>query len=176
MRLNRLSSGNTEDMTLVVHLASCDGFTIESSDGCLGWVEETWLDADGHPAALALRTAGGERALLLAESVRAVDPDAQEVFIAADAVLHGLEPPRVENLDRAPVASWHASGKVEPAAAALHTPPEAPALVAARAATTRVERPPWRIILLAFAGLAALVVVEIGLAFGIAYLVTGRIT
>jgi hypothetical protein len=161
---------------LVAHLGNCDGFTVESSDGCLGWVEETWLDAAGHPAALALRTADGERALLMAESVRGVDADAQEVFVAADAVLHGLEPPRVENLDSAPVASWRASSTIEPAAAAAHTAPVAPALVAARAATTRVQRPPWQIVLLALAGLAALVAFEIGLAFGIAYLVTGRIT
>src|SRR5690349_3189287 len=100
-------------MALVTQLQSCDGFTVEAPDGCVGWVEETWLDDDAHPAALALRTCDGRRALLLADAVQAVDPDAQEVLVAADAVLHGLEPPQLETLDGEPVASWHARGVVD---------------------------------------------------------------
>jgi len=42
-------------MITVAELHSCDGFSIEGADGLLGWVEETWLDDSGHPAALAIR-------------------------------------------------------------------------------------------------------------------------
>jgi hypothetical protein len=163
-------------MTLVAHLASCDGFTVDSPAGCLGCVEETWLDDAGHPAALALRTADGGRALLLADAVRGVDADAQEVFVADDAVLRRLEPPRVERLDDRPTASWRAGATVEPVFAAGHAAPVGSALVAARARTGRVERPLWHTVLLALACLALLVAAEIGLDFGIAYLVTGRLT
>jgi hypothetical protein len=161
-------------MALVAQLTSCDGFTVESAEGCVGWVEETWLDDAGHPAALALRTSDGRRALLLADAVQAVDPDAQEVFLAGDAVLHGLEPPHVQTLAGDPVASWRAAGTVElPTAGAPHARPAAPALAAARAGTTAGGWPAVHMIVLAFVGLALLVGVEIALAFGITYLVTG---
>jgi hypothetical protein len=161
-------------MALVTQLGSCDGFTVESADGCLGWVEETWLDEAGHPAALALRTGDGRRALLLADAVQAVDPDAQEVFVARGTVLRGLEPPRLQTLDGDPAASWRAFGSVEAfATAPAHALPGAPALAAARAGTTTSARPLWQIVAFAFSCLVLLVGVEIALAFGVTYLVTG---
>jgi hypothetical protein len=161
-------------MALVTQLQSCDGFTVESPDGCLGWVEETWLDDGDHPAALALRTSDGRRALVLAAAVQAVDPDAQEVLIAGDAVLHALDPPHVETLDGEPTATWHAHGTLDGlAAATAHAVPAAPGLAAARSSTSTAARPFWQVIAFAFLCLATLIAVEIGLAFGIAYLVTG---
>jgi hypothetical protein len=163
-------------MALVADLANCDGFAVESPDGCLGWVEETWLDHAGHPAAFAMRTADGRRALLLADSVRAVDADSQEVLVAAHPLLRGLDAPRVEVLDGEPTASWHSAGMVDAAATTAHALPGAPAIAAARAATTPFERPMWQVALLGLCFLAALIAFEIGLAFGVAYLVTGRLT
>src|SRR3954451_23026652 len=96
-------------MATVADLQTCDGFTVEGPAGCLGWVEETWLDSDDHPAAVAVRTADGRRALLLAEAVQAVDPDAQEVFVAADVELLALEQPRIASADGTIAATWNAT-------------------------------------------------------------------
>jgi len=159
-------------MTTVAQLQTCDGFTVENPDGCLGWVEETWLGADGHPAALAVRTPDGLRALMLVDDVLAVDPDAQEVLVGADADLRVLEPPRLTSAD---TATWHASEEhLTATAAAAHAAPTTPALSAARAATTHRDRTVFRAIAIALAAIAALVAFEIGLAFGIAVLVTGN--
>ena len=164
-------------MATVAELQSCDGFTIESPDGCLGWVEETWLDDEGHPGAVAVRTPDGTRALLLAEAVQAVDPDAQEVLVGPDAELLALEAPRLDGAGGTIAATWRATGEhVTPVVAEAHAAPEAPALEAARAVTAHHERPPWQTVAFALACIAVLVMLEIGLAFGIAYLVAGRAT
>lgn len=159
-------------MAIVTQLQTCDGFTVEGPDGCLGWVEETWLDADGHPGALAVRTSTGQRALLFAEEVLAVDPDAQEVLVGEDADLRVLEPPRLTSAD---TATWHATDEhLIATAAAAHAVPRTPALAAARAATSQHDRAVWHVIAIALGCIATLVALEIGLAFGIAYLVTGN--
>jgi hypothetical protein len=159
-------------MATVAQLETCDGFTVEAPDGCLGWVEETWLDADGHPGAVAVRTVDGRRALLVVADVVAVDPDAQEVLVGADADLRALEPPRLTGED---TATWQATDEHLPAtAAAAHAEPHEPALAAARAATSHRDRAVWQSIALAVAAIAMLVAFEIGLAFGVAYLLTGN--
>lgn len=160
-------------MATVAQLQTCDGFTVEAPAGCLGWVEETWLGADGHPAALAVRTCDGRGALLLAEAVLAVDPDAQEVLVGEDAGLRALEPPRLTSAD---TATWHATEEhLTARTATAHSEPHAPALSAARAATAHRDRTVFRSIAIAVACIAALVAFEIGLAFGIAYLATGNL-
>ena len=159
-------------MALVSQLQTCDGFTVESPDGCLGWVEETWLDGGGHPGALAVRMCDGRRALLAADTVLAVDPDAQEVLVGADAELRVLEPPRLTDAD---TATWHATEEHVPVTAgAAHAAPQAPALAAARASTSHRDRAVWHSIAIAIGCIAALIAFEIGLAFGVAYLVTGN--
>jgi hypothetical protein len=162
-------------MATVAQLHSCDGFTVESPDGCLGWVEETWLDSDDHPAAVAVRTADGRRALLLAEAVEAVDPDAQEVLVGAGVDLLALEPPRLASADGTVAATWRATSEhLVATPAGAHAVPAKPALVAARATTATHERALWQTVLFALGCIAGLIAVEIGLAFGIAYLVTGQ--
>lgn len=162
-------------MATVTQLRTCDGFTVESPDGCLGWVEETWLDGDDHPAAVAVRTTDGRRALLLAEAVRAVDPDAQEVLVEADVELLALEPPRLASADGTIAATWRATDEhLVATPAGAHALPEPAALVAARATTATHERALWQTIIFALTFLATLIAAEIGLAFGIAYLVTGH--
>lgn len=159
-------------MATVAELQTCDGFTVEGPEGCLGWVEETWLDAEGHPGAVAVRTADGRRALLLAEAVLAVDPDAQEVLVGPDADLRALDAPRI---DGSLTATWRATDEhVEPVPAAAHAAPEEPGLAAARAATSHCERPVWQTIAFALGCLAALIAFEIALAYGVAQLVTGH--
>jgi hypothetical protein len=54
-------------------LGESEGYTVESPDGSIGWVEEVWLGERRTPRALAMRTVDGTRALLLAEQVAAVD-------------------------------------------------------------------------------------------------------
>jgi hypothetical protein len=54
--VNRTPTGNKDGMATIADLESCDGFAVETPDGLLGWVEETWLDRSDHPAALAVRT------------------------------------------------------------------------------------------------------------------------
>lgn len=164
-------------MATLTELSSCDGFTVEGPEGCLSWVEETWLDAGEHPAAFAIRTCDGRRALLAANTIQAVDADAQELLVAAGAKLRELAPPHLEREGDDPIATWRpGGGSLTLAAAPAHAPPTAPALAAARTTTASHERRLVATILLAFGCLATLVAVEIGLAFGIAYLITGRIT
>jgi hypothetical protein len=86
-------------MTTVAELQSCDGFSIEGADGLVGWVEETWLDDSGHPAALAIRSTNGLRALLPADAIRAVDLDTQRVIVAESPQLQPLDAPRIATAD-----------------------------------------------------------------------------
>jgi hypothetical protein len=164
-------------MPTVAELQSCDGFAVEGRGGVLGWVEETWLDASGHPGALAVRTPDGRRALLLTDAVTAVDPGTQEVLVEADTTLLELDAPRLEDDGGAVAALWRTTGAVvEPLPAALpsEAAPSWPAVAASRAATVHRERPPWQIVALFLGSLAAIVAFEIALAFLVAYLVTGH--
>jgi hypothetical protein len=163
-------------MATVAELQSCDGFTVESLGGVLGWVEETWLDGSDHPGALAVRTCDGRRALLPADAVVAVDVDAQEVRVAADAELLELDAPRIASSDGTLAASWRTTGAVveaEPAEREADAPPSE-ALAASRAATALHERPLALTVAYALTALVALISFEIGLAFLAAYLATGH--
>ncbi len=167
--------GQNLPMATVAELETCDGFTVEAPDGALGWVEETWLDAAGRPGAFAVRTGDGRRALLPVDAVQAVDLDTQEVFVVADAALLELAAPRIARLDRGVVALWHTTGAtVEAVPVAAHAQPSTPPLSASRAATRQSERPLAQIVAFALGCLAALIALEITLAFTIAYLVTGH--
>jgi hypothetical protein len=160
----------------VAEVQSCDGFAVEAPDGVVGWVEETWLDSTDHPAAFAIRTPQGRRALLPVESVTAVDPDTQEVHVPANTELLELDAPRLEHANGSVAASWRTTGAVvgtEPAQIAPTAEPPTPSLTASRASTARHERPLWQIVTFALSALVALISFEIGLMFLVAYLVTG---
>jgi hypothetical protein len=174
--LSRAQEGYTISMTTVAEVATCDGFTVEAPDGALGWVEESWLDATDHPGAFAVRTAEGRRALLSADAVQAIDLDTLELFVAPDAVMLELEAPRITSLDGDAVASWRTTGATVEHSSVLapHAKPAAPSLAASRAASQHAERPFPQIIAIGLACLAALIAIEITLAFTIAYLVTGH--
>lgn len=135
-------------MTRLAELHDCDGFEVESPEGPLGVVEETWHDERGRPVALAVRTTDGRRQLLPADTVRDVDADAREVLVASGARLADLE-------WRPPLEAGDAAAVVAPTA-------------------DPHERPVWLTIALMLGCLTTLIAFEIGLAFGLAYLVAGH--
>jgi len=160
-------------------LAGCEGFRLESPEGLIGWVEETWLDASGEPVALAIRTVDGRDGLLLAEDVDHVDPDSEQLDTRAGASLLELEAPRVETASsNGLAASWRTTG------APLEPPPEPPGAVDRALLSIRpwrlappprpgIERPMWLQIAVLYSALAVIVVAVIGICFLIAWLATG---
>lgn len=160
-------------------LAGCEGFRLDSPEGLIGWVEETWLDASGEPVALAIRTVDGRDGLLLAEDVDHLDPDSEQLDMRAGASLLELEAPRVEAASsNGLAASWRTTGTP------LEPQPEPPgavdrALLAIRpwrlAPPPRpgIERPMWLQIAVLYSALAVIVVVVIGVCFLIAWAATG---
>ena len=146
-------------MTKLAELHDCDGFHVDARVGQVGVVEETWLDEDGHPVALAVRSDAG-RALLLAEDVVDVDPDAREVIVRPSARLLELDLPRLEQRDGAPTASWRTTGAVFP--------------IEPTGSPGAEGTVPWRLAAKLVAGIAVILGVQMGLAFLVAYLVTGH--
>jgi hypothetical protein len=163
-------------------LAGCEGFRLESPQGLIGWVEETWLDASNEPVALAIRTVDGRDGLLLAEHVELVDPDSELLEMGASARLLELDVPRVDAAStNGLAASWCSTGKpLEP----MPEPPGAVdrALLAIRpwrlAPPPRpaAERPLLVQVAVLYTSLAVIVLFVIGLCFMIARLATGSAT
>ncbi|HEY6836687.1 MAG TPA: hypothetical protein VI142_09605 [Gaiellaceae bacterium] len=166
--------------TIAKHeLAGCEGFRVESADGLLGWVEETWLDASGEPVAVAVRTVDGRDGLLLAEDVETVVFEHEELTMRSAARLLALEPPRVDaSSSNGLAASWRSTG------APLEPLPEPPgafehALLSLRPwrlsppPRAGTERPLWVTLVGLYTALAVIVGAVIGLCFLIAWLATG---
>ena len=164
--------------TAVRHdLLGCDGFRLESGDGLIGWVEESWLGQAREPAALAIRTLDGRRGLLLAEDVRAVAPERERVFMREKGRLRELDVPRVRPVGESLAASWSTTGQtLEP------PPPPGPmqrALLSVRPwrlaapPTPLAERPLWQIVAVLYTCLALIVGLVIGLSFLAARLFAG---
>jgi hypothetical protein len=161
-------------------LGGCDGFRLETKQGLIGWVEETWLGASGEPVALAIRTVDGREGLLLAEDVELLDPDSELLEMRADARLLELDVPRVDTASsNGLAASWRTTGlPLEP----MPEPPGAVdrALLAIRpwrlAPPPRpgIERPMWLQIAVLYSALALIVLLVIGLCFLVARLATGN--
>lgn len=133
-------------MTTATQLAllECKGFRVVGADGPIGRVEETWLGPDDEPAAVAVRRVSGARGLLLALDVEEIDRVGRRVRARPGSRL----------LDLA------ADGMLP---LALH--PE-----------QVHERDPsmLRTVAVFLPALGLLIAFEIGLAFAVAYLVTGR--
>jgi hypothetical protein len=146
--------------TLATH-PDCAGFALEGPEGRIGWIEETWLGEDDRPGGYAVHTVDGRRALLEASDVVAMDPDAGELFVGADARLRELDAPRISGDS----ASWRITG------ATIEVAPEG----RAHAPRSKAPQPVWRTALFGLTGLATLALTEIGLVYGIAYAVTGHL-
>jgi hypothetical protein len=84
--------------TRTTSLSGCDGYKVETADGLIGWVEEPWLGPDGEPAGLALRLVDGRRGFVLPEDVRLVEPDTEDVLLAAGASPRELAVPQLDGL------------------------------------------------------------------------------
>jgi hypothetical protein len=164
--------------TVVRHtLAGCEGFRVESSQGLLGWVEETWLGSAGEPAALAVRTIDGRDGLLLAEDAESVLPESELLVMRPESRLLELDLPRIEASSDGLAASWRTTGE-------LLEPPDPPGALDRALLSIRPWRlaPPrragadpsfWQALVGLYVALAVIVGVMIGLCFLIARLVTG---
>jgi hypothetical protein len=157
-------------MATVSHhlLLDCDGFSVTTMDGPIGWVEEPWLGPDGEPAALALHLLDGRRGLLLADDIESLSTEHEHVVVRGEARVLELGAPHVV---RDGAAAWETTGELVVATAVL---PEQTVRELRpwrlRPARTRYVRP----VALLLSALAVLILFEIGLDFTVAYLVTGR--
>lgn len=165
--------------TVVRHeLAGCEGFRLESPEGLVGWVEETWLGIADEPVALAIRLIDGRDGLLLAEDVDAVVRQNELLVMRAGARLLELELPHVQTASADGLsASWRTTGE-------LLELPDPPGLVARTLLAVRPwrlsppprpaeERPLWLTLVEMYAALTVIVGLLIGLDFLVAWLTTG---
>ena len=155
-----------------VRPCSCDGFRVETDEGLIGWVEETWLGPASEPAALAVRAVDGRRALLLADEVDTILEEDEAVIVHRQPRLLELEAPRIDGT-RSPVsASWSTTG-------ALIEQPRAPGFLRRLLLGRRLwrlgpppgpwtERPLWQLILLLYAGIILLAALVMTLALSVA--------
>jgi hypothetical protein len=163
-------------------LVGCDGFRVESAEGLLGWVEETWLGPEREPAALAVRTVDGRRALLLVDELERAVPESCFVVARPGARLLELDVPRVEveRVGRTPVvsASWTTTGETLEA-------PASPGVLARALLALRpwrlappprsdAERPLLQLVAILYTAVTVLVVLVIALAFLVAWIAAGR--
>ena len=158
-------------------IGNCDGYSVGTPAGMVGWVEEMWLDDSDSATALAVRLLDGRRGLLVRDEIDEVAHERRMVTIGAGARILPLEPPHVQNgLDGVPVASWVASG------APLELPEPAGIIRGAFAGLHRPAVPrtsdsgisTFRTILAMFAAIAVIGLSVIGLDILVAYLATGH--
>jgi hypothetical protein len=158
-------------------LGECEGYTIESPEGSIGWVEEVWLGEGRTPRALALRTVDGTRALLLPEQVAAIDHDHGWVVVAVDLRLRELDPPRLTAGSNGRLtASWTTTGRTLERPASVARLPLAIRLRPARTSrrpAAETEWPIWKAVAVLYCTIALLLALMITLAFTIAWGVTG---
>jgi hypothetical protein len=161
-------------------LLETDGFIVESPVGDLGWVEEVWIDEEGEPEAVAVRTADGQHGLLFDDDVLSVDRENRWVVIAEQAPLLELDAPRLARDARSDgwkaVASWATTGarlEVTPRPRHLWHVPFKPAEPKPPASERLAERPLWQGVAALLTAIALLVVFTVTLAYVIAHLVTG---
>jgi len=151
-------------------LADCDGLVVQSPEGEVGSVEETWIGPSGEPQALAVRTVEGRRGLLLAGDIAAVDREYGWVVVDPKARLLELEPPR---LTHGPGlrASWATTGATLPA-----RPPERPPSRLARLArkahrpARTTERSLIRSVIVLYSAIVLILALMITLVFVIGHL------
>jgi hypothetical protein len=162
-------------------LRGCDGFRVESEEGLLGWIEETWIGPAREPTALAVRTIDGRRGLLVAGAVAAAVPERKLIVVGHDQRLLELDVPQVDiaSVDGVAVisASWTTTGEMlEPPPPPGHLQCALLALRPWRLApppTPEEERPLWQLMALLYAALALVVALVIAFAILAAHLAAG---
>jgi hypothetical protein len=158
-------------------IGNCDGYSVATPAGVVGWVEEMWLDDSDSATALAVRLLDGRRGLLVRDEIDEVEHERRTVTIGTGARILPLEPPHVHNGPKgATVASWAATGAplelpepagvVRSALAGLHRP------VVPR--TTDGSMSTFRTVVTMFAAIAVIGISVIGLDILVAYLATGH--
>jgi hypothetical protein len=158
-------------------IGNCDGYTVATPAGVVGWVEEMWLDDSDSARALAVRLLDGRRGLLVRDEIDEVEHERRMVTIGTGAHILRLEPPHVhDGSNGARVASWAATG------APLELPEPAGVV---RSALVGLHRPvvpkttdgglsTFRTIVAMFAAIAVIGISVIGLDILVAYLATGH--
>ena len=158
-------------------LGESEGYSVETPEGAIGWVEEVWLGERREPRALAMRTVDGTRALLLAEQVAAVDHEHGWVVVGDDPHLRELDPPRLtQTRDGRLTASWTTNGNTLERPATVARLPLAVRLRSAparRQSATEAEWPLWKVVAILYSTIAVLLTLMLTLAFTIAWAVTG---
>jgi hypothetical protein len=158
-------------------IGNCDGYSVSTPAGVVGWVEEMWLDDSERATALAVRLLDGRRGLLVRDEIDEVAHERRAVTISTGARILRLEPPHVhDGVNGAPIASWAASG------APLELPEPAGLI---RSALVGLHRPAvpttseggvstFQTIVTMFVTIALIGVMVIGLDILVAYLATGH--
>jgi hypothetical protein len=160
-------------------LLETDGFLVESPAGDVGWIEEVWVDDEGEPEAVAVRTSDGRHGLLLNEDVLSVDRESRWVVVAENARFLELAAPRVTAADGAAKrieSSWATTGavlEVTPRPRRLWHVPYRPAEPSRPGRRRAIERPLWQGIAALLVLIALLVGATVTLAYVISDLVTG---
>jgi hypothetical protein len=158
-------------------IGNCDGYSVATPAGLVGWVEEIWLDDADSAMALAVRLVDGRRGLLVHDEIAEVAHEHRTVSIATDAHILRLGSPHVHHgPDGTPVASWAATG------AELELPEPAGLIRGTLLGLHRpaVQRPTdtgistFRTIVTMFVTIAFLGLSVIGLDILVAYLATGH--
>src|SRR5215831_783702 len=114
-------------------IGNCDGYSVATPAGVVGWVEEMWLDDSDSAIALAVRLLDGRRGLLVRDEIDEVAHERRTVSIRAHGRILRLGSPHLHvGPGGAPVASWAATvapldlpepaGVVRSALAGLHRP------------------------------------------------------
>jgi hypothetical protein len=146
-------------------LLGCDEFAVVTADARVGAVEEIWLGPGGEPTGLAIRTGRGQRGLVLADDVLAVDDERRWVVVEPGVRVLELESPRlVQGSDGTGQfeAAWTTSGST-----LAVRPPERQRL--RRPRSPKPEPPLLRSIALLYALLVVVVMLITALAFLIPY-------
>jgi hypothetical protein len=158
-------------------IGNCDGYSVATPAGVVGWVEEMWLDDSDSATALAVRLLDGRRGLLVRDEIDEVEHERRTVTIGTDPNILLLGSPHVhDGPGGAPVASWEATGTpldlpepaglIRGALAGLHRP------AVPRATDSGIST--FRTILTMFVAIGVIGISVIGLDILIAYLATGH--
>jgi len=158
-------------------IGNCDGYSVATHAGLVGWVEEMWLDETGSTTALAVRLLDGRRGLLVGTEIDEVAHERRTVSVGTGARILRLEPPHVQQgPGGSTVASWAATG----APLELPGPPGLFAGVLFGLRRPAVPRSgeggisTFRTIVTMLVAIGFIGLAVIGLDFLVAYLATGR--